>query len=103
MAAWLDRLGRGAARHKWRTILIWLLAVVALAAGAVAASGHTQDIFGIPGAPAQRASDLLAQRFPTQSGDTALVVFAAPHGTLTTPAATAAITATQQRLAQLPD
>jgi RND superfamily putative drug exporter len=43
MAAWLDRLGRAAAVHKWRTIVIWLLAIVGLAAGASAAGGSTRD------------------------------------------------------------
>jgi len=103
MAAWLDRLGRAAARHKWRTILIWVLAVIGLALGARAAGGQTQDVFSIPGASSQHAADLLRQRFPTQAGDTALVVFTTSHGTLTDPGPAAAIAATQHNLAALPD
>ncbi len=103
MAAWLDRLGRSAARHRWRVICVWVLAVVGLVAGAVAAGGQTQDVFSIPGAPSQHATQLLQQRFPSQSGDTALVVFQAPHGTLTEPGPAAGVAATQRNLAALPD
>jgi uncharacterized membrane protein YdfJ with MMPL/SSD domain len=42
VAEWLGRLGRAAARHRWRTILIWLLAIVGLAVGAVAFGGKTE-------------------------------------------------------------
>ena len=103
MAAWLDRLGRVAARHKWRTILIWLLAIVGIAAGATAAGGKTQDVFTIPGASSQHAADLLHDRFPTQAGDTALVVFATSHGALTDPGPAAGIAASQRNFATLPD
>ena len=101
MAAFLDRLGRAVARHKWRTILVWLLIIVGVAVAAVAAGGKTQDVFSIPGAQSQQATDLLVQRFPSQSGDAALVVFQARHGTVRDPQA-AAIAATQARIATLP-
>jgi RND superfamily putative drug exporter len=102
MAGFLDRLGRAAARHKWRTIAIWILVVSGVAAGAIVANGSPVDVFTIPGAESQRATDLLTQRFPSQSGDLATVVFAARHGTVREPGFVAALAATQARLAKLP-
>ncbi len=102
MAAFLDRLGRAVARHKWRTISVWLLIIVGVAAAAVSAGGTTKDLFSIPGAPSQKATDLLVARFPSQSGDAALVVFEATHGTVHDPAAASAIAATQAQVATLP-
>ena len=101
MAQLLDRLGRAAARRKGRTIGIWLLLVAAVAVGAVAAGGKTVDVFTIPGAQSQRATDLLNQRFPSQAGDTASVVFQTRHGSVRDPEVQAAIAATQTRLATL--
>jgi RND superfamily putative drug exporter len=102
MAAGLDRVGRAAARRRWWVIGAWL--VLALAVGAVArvANGTTQDTYRIPGAQSQRATDLLAQRFPSYAGDIAMVAFEAPHGSVRTPAAATAIAAVQLRLAGLP-
>jgi RND superfamily putative drug exporter len=101
MASFLDRLGRAVARHKWRTISVWLLIIVGVAVAAVAAGGKTQDVFTIPGAQSQQTTDLLVQRFPSQSGDAALVVFQATHGSVRDPQAAAAIAATQARIVTL--
>lgn len=60
MAAFLDRLGRTVARHEAPTITVWLLIIVGVAVAAVAAGGKTQDMFAIPGARSQQATDLLA-------------------------------------------
>ncbi len=103
MAARLDRLGRAIARHKWRVIGVWVFAAIVLASAAVALGGKTVDVFSIPGAPSQQATDLLNQRFPTQAGDSGSVVFAATRGsTLRDPSLAAAIAATQARLSTLP-
>ena len=102
MAAFLDRLGRAAARRKWITIAAWLTAAVAVAVVAVAAGGKTVDVFSIPGAQSQQATDLLNRRFPSRAGDTAAVVFAAQPGTtLRDPPLAAAVAATQTRLGAL--
>ncbi|HSO95481.1 MAG TPA: MMPL family transporter [Acidimicrobiia bacterium] len=103
MAGLLDRLGRAIAHRKWTVIGVWVLVAVAVGSAAVALGGSTIDVFSIPGAQSQKATDLLTARFPSHSGDTATVVFAAPHGaTLHDPASSAAIAATQGRLAVLP-
>jgi putative drug exporter of the RND superfamily len=103
MAALLDRLGRAAARRKWLTVGVWILVAIVVAGVAVAAGGKTIDVFSIPGAQSQQATDLLNRRFPSRAGDTAAIVVAAPKGaTLRDPALGAAVAATQARVARLP-
>src|SRR5918995_2894128 len=99
MARFLDRLGRTAASHKWITIGIWVLVAVVVFAWAKSAGGNTIDVYSIPGAQSQEAEDLLKERFPTQAGGTASVVFQAKSGTLTDPANQTAIEQTQTNLA----
>jgi len=80
VSRFLDRLGRTAARRHWWFIVGWLVAAVGAVAVAVALDGQTNDNFTIPGAQSQQALDLLEERFPSQSGATATVVFDAPQG-----------------------
>ena len=98
MAGFLDRLGQGAARHKWVTIGVWLLVAVVLVVAAEASGGTTVDVFKIPGAQSEKARELLQQRFPAQSGDTADVAFQARSGTITDPANQAAIAEAEANL-----
>jgi RND superfamily putative drug exporter len=98
MARFLDRLGRAAARRKWLTIGVWVLAAVVLFGLGKAAGGKTVDVYTIPGAESQKAEDLLKERFPAQSGGTASVVFQARNGTVTDPGSQAAITQTEANL-----
>ena len=56
-----------------------------------AAGGSFSDDFRTPGTESQIAIDLLDERFPAESGDTANVVFAAESGTLREPDRRAAI------------
>ena len=101
MARFLDRLGRACAHHKWRTIGIWFLVAVALGVSGKVAGGRTVDVFTIPGAQSQQAVDLLKERFPSQSGDTANIVVRAREGKLTDPQRAQAIAAIQARVARL--
>ena len=59
-----------------------LLSLTLFIGGAVAAGGAFKDDFTVPGIESQRAQDLLEQRFPTQSGTDATLVFSADTGTL---------------------
>ena len=102
MARFLDRLGRDAARHHWIVIGLWLVIAVGLVFAAEASGGHTVDNFTIPGTQSQEAADLLEDRFPSQSGDTASVVYEASQGKVTDPANIAAIGQVQDALAKLP-
>jgi len=98
----LGHLGRGAARHHWAVIGVWLVALVVLGLGAGRSGGHTKDVFSIPGTESQRAVSVLRHSFPAADAATAQVVFRAPSGTLVDPAAVAAINETVARLAKVP-
>jgi len=102
VGAFLDRLGRFAARRHWLVIGVWVVLAIAIVSFARASGGHTFDDFTIPGAQSQTAVDLLETRFPQQSGGTATVVIHARQGTLESTAAEAAIAQTVAALKQLP-
>ncbi|MEU9390449.1 MMPL family transporter [Streptomyces sp. NPDC048324] len=89
MATFLYRLGRFAHRRRHFVALFWvaLLTLAGVAAANAPAAGSTS--FSIPGTEAQKAFDLLDQRFPGSSsgGATARVVFKAPGGEKMTDAA----------------
>jgi RND superfamily putative drug exporter len=76
----LARLARACSRHRWRTVGIWVVAAAAIIVGSATFGGTLVDEFKIPGSDAQRATDLLEQRFPQESGDAAQLVFAVPEG-----------------------
>src|ERR687888_1926859 len=70
-----------------RTVLgLWVAAFLLLAVLWGAAAGEYANNFRLPGTESQRAYDLLKQRFPQQSGDTANVVFAVKQGGVLDPA-----------------
>ncbi|GAA2765861.1 MMPL family transporter [Streptomyces paradoxus] len=89
MATFLYRLGRLAFRRRHFVALIWvaLLALAGFGAASAPSAGNTS--FTVPGTEAQKAFDLLEQRFPGMSADggTARVVFKAPAGEKMTDAA----------------
>ncbi|WP_082574563.1 MULTISPECIES: MMPL family transporter [unclassified Nocardioides] len=84
------------ARHPWRTITGWVLAVVALFALAAAAGGTFADDFSAKGSQSDRALTLLNDNFPDAAKGTALVVFQAPEGTTLTEDQTAVTTVLDQ-------
>src|SRR4051812_23465852 len=64
-----------------RTVIgLWVAAFVLCAALWGTAAGDFVNNFRLPGTESQRAYDLLKDRFPAQSGDTASVVFAVDNG-----------------------
>ncbi len=78
----LSRLARACARHGWRTIAVWVIAVAAIAGASQTLGGPLVNEFTIPDSEAQQATDLLADRFPARSGDSAQIVFALDRGRL---------------------
>jgi RND superfamily putative drug exporter len=76
----LAALVRACAVHPWRTIGAWGAVVLAIVACAVSFGAPLVNEFTIPDSDAQRATDLLEERFPAKSGDQAQLVFAAPGG-----------------------
>jgi RND superfamily putative drug exporter len=89
VATFLYRLGRFSFRQRWLVAALWVALVAVAGLGAATLSGSTSNSFTIPGTEAQKAIDLLDQRFPQASADgaTARVVFVAPNGQTLTDAA----------------
>jgi RND superfamily putative drug exporter len=97
MAHALGRLAASAAGH-WKRSLAIVAAILVVIGGASALGGGAfVDSFSTPGTESQKAIDLLTQRFPTQSGDTATLVFATGKGTLKDNPAIAQTAATVKR------
>ena len=101
MSAVLERLGRTAARHKWRFVVAWLIAATGVVVLAGALDGQETDNFRIPGAQSQDALNLLEQDFPSASGQSASVVFQSDAG-IRSPKVQPAIAESVANLAKLP-
>ncbi|MEY6564820.1 MMPL family transporter [Streptomyces sp. PGLac3x] len=82
MATFLYSIGRFAFRRRRLVALVWVALLALAGVGAATASTATSNSFSIPGTEAQRAFDLLEERYPGQSADgaSARVVFKAPEG-----------------------
>jgi RND superfamily putative drug exporter len=80
MALRLYRLGHWCVRRRRYVLAAWLTLLVVVALWAKAANGTTTDALSIPGTESQRAADLLAERFPAQSGATMRIAVEAPAG-----------------------
>ncbi|MEV6794950.1 MMPL family transporter [Streptomyces sp. NPDC051320] len=82
MATYLYKLGRFAFRRRRYVVLVWVALLALAGFGASSAATATSSSFSIPGTEAQKAFDLLSQRFPGASADgaTARVVFKSPAG-----------------------
>ncbi|MEV1022250.1 MMPL family transporter [Streptomyces sp. NPDC050264] len=89
MATFLYKLGKLAFRRRHFVALIWVALLTLAGVGAATAPTAASSSFSIPGTEAQKAFDLLDQRFPGSSADgaTARVVFKAPAGEKLTGAA----------------
>ncbi|WP_309052321.1 MMPL family transporter, partial [Streptomyces sp.] len=93
MATFLYKLGRSAFRRRRLVALLWVALLAVAGVGAATAPAATSSSFSIPGTEAQRAFDLLEERFPGAGADgaTARVVFKAPDGRKMTDAAHKAV------------
>ncbi|MGW3283641.1 MMPL family transporter [Streptomyces sp. NPDC001002] len=83
MATFLHRLGRGAFRRRWLTLLLWAVVLgIAGAAAAGASGGGGDSNVTLPGIEAQKAYDVLDEKFPAANADgaSARVVVRAPDG-----------------------
>ncbi|MDQ0581574.1 MMPL family transporter [Streptomyces rishiriensis] len=89
MATFLYKLGRFAFRRRHFVALIWVALLTLAGVGAASAPAAGTTSFSIPGVEAQKAFDLLEQRFPGASADggTGRLVFKAPEGQKMTDAA----------------
>lgn len=83
VATFLYRIGRGAFRRRWLVVLLWAVLLGAAGAGAAKAPAAGDDGTSfMPGIEAQKAFDLIGERFPGPDADgaDARVVFIAPGG-----------------------
>ncbi|MEU6862652.1 MMPL family transporter [Streptomyces sp. NPDC046876] len=82
MATFLYRLGRGAFRRRGLVALIWVALLFAAGFGAASAGAPTSGSFSMPGTEAQKAFDVLDEKFPGMSADgaSARIVIKAPQG-----------------------
>ncbi|MFD8198122.1 MMPL family transporter [Streptomyces sp. NPDC059701] len=84
MATFLYRVGRTAFRRRWLVVLLWAVLLGGLGAGAATAPGAGDDDSSfMPGIEAQKAFDLISERFPggaDANGASARIVFIAPAG-----------------------
>jgi putative drug exporter of the RND superfamily len=102
MAHLLGTLAARAAGHWKRSLAIVAAVLVAIGVAAGAGGGSFVDNFSTPGTESQRAMDVLDERFPAASGDTANVVFAVESGTLREPERRAAIERTIEEIGAQP-
>jgi RND superfamily putative drug exporter len=93
------RLARLCNRHRWRTFLAWVLALVVIQVIAAGVGVKQISSFRLPGTESQRAYDLLAEHFPAAKGDTDQLVFKARTGTLEDAATKARIDAALKKVA----
>jgi RND superfamily putative drug exporter len=82
VATFLYKVGRFAFRRRHFVALLWVALLTLAGVGAASAPAAGSSSFSIPGTEAQKAFDLLEQRFPGMSADgaTGRVVFKAPAG-----------------------
>jgi putative drug exporter of the RND superfamily len=101
MSRSLALLARATARHPWRTILVWVVVLLAVSAIAGKLDGELVDDFRLPNSEAQQAADRLEESFPAQSGGSATAVLAVEDGKLSADANAAAIQATLAEVGEL--
>src|SRR5687768_6373113 len=103
MTRLLYRLGRFSVRRRRLVVLTWLVAAVGVLVVGQAAGGELSDEFEVPSLEAQKAFDVLEERFPAAAGTSAQLVFTADDGgSLTTPAASTAVASALADVADQP-
>ncbi|MEV5367240.1 MMPL family transporter [Streptomyces cellulosae] len=95
-------LARWCVQRRLVTVLLWLLALVGIAAGAfVAGSAYSND-YKVPGTESGRATELLKEGFPSLGGDSDSVVWHTTSGTVRDSGVEQTMTRTLDRLKDLP-
>ncbi|MFC8407652.1 MMPL family transporter [Streptomyces griseoincarnatus] len=95
-------LARWCVQRRLFTVLLWLLALVGIAAGAfVAGSAYSND-YKVPGTESGRATELLKEGFPSLGGDSDSVVWHTSSGTVRDSGVEQTMTRTLDRIGELP-
>ncbi|MDX6365397.1 MAG: putative drug exporter of the superfamily [Nocardioidaceae bacterium] len=100
MHAFLDKLGRGAARRPWAVIAAWIV-VLLLVVGLRSAFGGTfENDYTVPGSESSTGLNLLDAKFPEKSGYAGSIVFHATSGQVSDDAS--AVSTSMASVAKLP-
>ncbi|MEU1266677.1 MMPL family transporter [Streptomyces cellulosae] len=95
-------LARWCVQRRLFTVLLWLLALVGIAAGAfVAGSAYSND-YKVPGTESGHAAELMKEGFPSLGGDSDSVVWHTTSGTVRDSGVEQTMTRTLDRLEELP-
>lgn len=95
-------LARWCISHRRRVVVIWIILAIAVSVIAQAAGRDYANNFSLPGTQAQKAVDLLQQKFPSQSGDLDQIVWHTPSGTVDAPAVKAKMQPLLEEVERLP-
>jgi putative drug exporter of the RND superfamily len=103
LAKLLYRVGQAIARHPLPVLVAWVVVTIAVVLSVSRVGALTTSDQSLPGTDSQRATDVLAVRFPPQQNGKSPIVFHFPSGTLDAGAQEAAIGRAAKDLAKLPD
>ncbi|GAA3493358.1 MMPL family transporter [Streptomyces prasinosporus] len=95
-------LARWCVQRRLITVLLWLLALVGTAAGAVAAGSVYSNDYDVPGTESGRAAELLREGFPGLGGDSDTVVWHTSSGTVRAADVEQTMSRTLDRIEELP-
>src|SRR5437764_872455 len=76
----LERLAHWTYTHRWKTLIIWIVALVGFLYLGSALKGPYGKSFSLPGTESQQVQDILKSRIPSRAGGTAEIVFKADAG-----------------------
>jgi RND superfamily putative drug exporter len=98
----LARIARYAIRHRLAVTLSWLGLLIAVFAVSTAVGTSYSKDFSLPGTESQRASELLEESFPRQSGDQDQIVFATEGSAVASAANRARIEGVVSKVREIP-
>ncbi|GIE88835.1 MMPL family transporter [Actinoplanes regularis] len=96
-----ERLAGWSYRRRWTALLLWVLVLAGVTAGAGLAGDDYHNDFTLPGAESQQAQDVLAERMPARAGATLDIVVRDPAG-VDQPAVRGAVEGMLARVRTLP-
>ena len=102
LARFLYRLGAFIARKKWVFLVVWLLAFVGAIGVLRLVGSNTSNNVRLPGTNSQKATDLLAAKFPPQQNGANPVLFYSKSGKVTAKKNKQAIQTSYKALKKLP-
>ncbi|SDE19931.1 MMPL family transporter [Streptomyces prasinopilosus] len=98
----MTALARWCVRRRLITVLLWLLALGGVAAGALAAGSAYSNDYEVPGTESGHATELLREGFPDLSGDSDTVVWHTPSGSVLDSGVEQSMTRALDRIEDLP-